>query len=896
MNSIAKEISPFINPDRQFLLSQIKFDKKIKMARGAYLYEENGKPILDFLAQYGAVPFGHNPEDLLEVINRKYNESTAGFIQPFVTDSSVRLAKKLIELAPGKFQYVIFTNSGTETVEAAIKLARCATKRPVILSANNGFHGKTMGAVSATANPIYSEPFLVDTQHFDKIPFNDLDALDQRLQKGDVAAFIVEPIQGESGMRTPAKDYISYAAKLCHQYGTLIIVDEIQTGLGRTGSLFAIEHESDANNIDILLLSKALGGGVVPIGAMLCTKEIWREEFGLYHSSTFSSNGVICEVALATLEKLMSNNYAIVKNARVMGEYFKDKLQNLVERYPVAFSKVDGKGLMLGLSINPHSWNKSMFMTHVDSLGFVPALISGHLLEYHNILTAPVTNKGNVLRLEPALTVTSEQIDLVINALEEVAVLISQNRFHELLAYVANEEKSTQSIDEINIYSDDGLVDSCDIFMLDNAKCSGSFAFLIHPLDDQVLFESLPSSIQRFGIKENWMNWIKLWTKKFYSPARVNSFPVGGDGDGRWIMGHLIASPLTPHQMMRLGKSDREALINEYLNVAKSLDVDIVGLGAFTSVISRGGREAINKGVNITTGNSLTAIASANALIKACEQKNVDITSERVAVIGAAGSIGRVLSLRLAEQAKNLILLGNPNNPKAQDKLMSVAGEMYWSALRADRHTKRHELGVYLLKLLGQKQANELLHSFDGENFEVFAQNINSVFRDELGMNPPVSVSVDVKKELGNCLIVISATSAGKSFIDSSWLKSGAVVCDVSRPLDFMESVAHERKDVFVFEGGILHYPQSLRFGSEDVLGFPAGINLACLGETVALCIRDSGRNYSIGERLDYQEACEIYNFAKNAGFEEAIYRDAKIYTENELNHIDSKARKNSGH
>ena len=877
--------SQFINPDRQFLLNQIKFDKKIKTAKGAYLYEDNGEPILDFLSQYGAVPFGHNPQDLLDVIKHKFDENTSGFIQPFVTDSSIRLAERLIELTPGKFQFVVFTNSGTEAVEAAIKLVRCATNRPVILSADNGFHGKTMGAVSATANPVFSEPFLVDTQHFDRVPFNDLSALEQRLQRGDVAAFIVEPIQGESGMRTPGKDYISQAAKLCHQYGSLIIVDEIQTGLGRTGCLFAIEQEADASDIDILLLSKALGGGVMPIGAMLCTKKSWREDFGLYHSSTFSSNGVICEVALATLEKLVSNDQAIVNNVRVIGKYFKDKLQDLVERYPIAFSKVDGKGLMLGLSINTDTWKKNMFLAHATSLGFIPALLSGYLLESHKILTAPVTNKGDVLRLEPALTVTCEQVDRVINALEDVAQLISQDKFHELLAFVVGEKCNDMQLNKV--VNNDEAVFHHEKSEFVNTKCIGSFAFLIHPLDDQLLFESLPPSIQRFGIKENWINWMKSWSNKFNTPACVKYFPVGGDEDGKWIMGHLIASPLTPHQMMRLGKFEREALVNEYLNVAKSLDVDIVGLGAFTSVISRSGREAINKGVNITTGNSLTAIASANALIKSCGQQNVDITSERVAIIGAAGSIGRILSLRLAKQARNLILLGNPNNPRAQVKLMSVAGEMYWAALQSDNHTKQHELGISLLKLLGRKQADKLLRSFDGVDFEGLAQNINRIFQDELGMASPVTVSVDIEKELGDCGAVISATSAGKSFVDSSWLKPGAVVCDVSRPLDFMGSVAHERKDVFVFEGGILSYPQSLRFGAKNILGFPAGINLACLGETIALCQRGTEHNHSIGERLDYQEACDIYDFATSIGFEEEIYRNANKFLKDEINTVD---------
>jgi acetylornithine/succinyldiaminopimelate/putrescine aminotransferase len=423
-----------LNPDRRFLLEHIRFDKPIVRAEGHYLYDKTGEAYLDFLAQYGAVPFGHNPKVLWDAIQKVWMKREPGLVQPLISPGAEALAEILTEVGPCGPGYVTFTNSGAETVEAAIKLARSKTNRPVILSTYKGFHGKTLGALSATWNSKYRKPFLLDTRNFDHISYGDLVALEQRLNTGEVAAFIVEPIQGEAGMITPPSGYLSSAADLCRKAKTLFILDEIQTGLGRTGKLFAAEHEDI--KVDIMLLAKALGGGLVSLGACVCAEHVWNSDFGLYHSSTFANNHLSCSIGLATVNVLLANDRALVREVEEKGAYLRRALEYIVHAYPKAFAAVSGHGLMQGLHLVEWDGKQSYFLSHASSIGTAVPLICGYLMAQHHILTAPAFNQSNVLRIEPPLTIKRSEIDRLLVALEDVAQRITTRDFAHLLWYI----------------------------------------------------------------------------------------------------------------------------------------------------------------------------------------------------------------------------------------------------------------------------------------------------------------------------------------------------------------------------------------------------------------------------------------------------------------------------
>src|SRR5690606_14640853 len=254
--------SRYVNPHLGELLKTVKLDKRFVRGEGAWLWDAEGNRYLDFIAAYGALPFGYNPPRIWEALRRVWEAGEPSFIQPSYLDAAGQLAERLIQLTNGDFDYVTFTNSGTESTEAAIKLARAATGRRRVLAANNSFHGKTLGALSATGRPSYQDAFFVPFEGFDFVPYGDAEAIRRALEArpGEYAAVILEPIQGEGGIVVPPPGYLKQVEQLCREFGVVFILDEVQTGLGRTGALF--RYQEEGVKPDVLTLAKALGGGI----------------------------------------------------------------------------------------------------------------------------------------------------------------------------------------------------------------------------------------------------------------------------------------------------------------------------------------------------------------------------------------------------------------------------------------------------------------------------------------------------------------------------------------------------------------------------------------------------------------------------------------------------------
>lgn len=872
-----------LNPERNFLLKHIGFDKRIVKAHGHYYVDEDGKTYLDFLAQYGAVPFGHNPPALWETVHAHGREQQPAFVQPLVSPEAEKLAATLTGLAPGNMRFATFVNSGAEAVEAAIKLARSRTGRQAIVSTFRGFHGKTLGALSATDNILYRAPFLLDTTCFDRIAFDDLPALEERLRGRDVAAFLVEPVQGEGGMRVPSKGYLKAAADLCRRYGTLFVLDEIQTGLGRTGTLFAADAEAGLAP-DVVLLAKALGGGLVPLGVMLCSKAAWSEEFGFFHSSTFANGGFTCAVGNRVLALLTADDGAVVRHAKAMGEYLQAGLDCIVAAHPKAFVRRNGSGLMQALVLAPWHGEGSYFTAHASRKGYSVPLLSGYLLHAHGIVTAPVFNQNATLRLEPSLTVEPFEIDRVLTALDMAGHLIDDENFAELLRFVSDDAASAfAAADDAPASRLPAPLRHAPTWRAPRAgeQRRGSFAFLIHPTDDEVLFDTLPREFTQLDMarKSAWRGWMDSWFKRMHEPAAVYHLPAMRSRQGGYVEGWLIAAPLTPTQLMRLRKEEKAALLAAYIDAARELNVDITGMGAFTSVIARGGADLAGCGINLTTGNSLTAIASAESLRWVAASHGRNFAAETVAVIGAAGSIGRLAALHLGRYARRLILLGNPNNPAGLDTLADVAGEVYRKAAQVALLQVDPGLPALLLEAFGVVELIRLLETVPAGEHRAFKAAVEDRLARTGTAPPPIGVSVDLPAELGKAGVVLSASGAGKSFVDPMLLAAGSIVCDVARPLDVLGSVLGQRRDVFVYEGGLMKLPEHVAFGAQNVLGYPRGYNLACLSETMVLAMEGTQRSHSIGNLLDYDEALSIHDKSQRHGFQFAVLVDGEPWT-----------------
>jgi predicted amino acid dehydrogenase len=401
-------------------------------------------------------------------------------------------------------------------------------------------------------------------------------------------------------------------------------------------------------------------------------------------------------------------------------------------------------------------------------------------------------------------------------------------------------------------------------------KCLGRFAFLIHPTSLEDLHESGPSAFARLapGRRQRWERWIASWSQRRYEPGIAYHLPALHSRAGGHVEGWLIAIPLTPTQMMHLKPRDRKDLLDQCVDLAKELEVDMLGLGAFTSIISRSGSDLIGCGVNLTTGNSLTAMVAAESLGIAGRQRGKDLAREQVGVIGAAGSVGRLACKRLALEARRLTLFGNPSNPGSLNKLRTLAGELYQDGIERARNGAVSGIGGALVPFLPALEGAHCA-SVAHRNADTLGR-LHDAVADEArraGVPAPIALTIDLERELPRMGFVISATSQGKAFIDAGVLAQGAVVCDAARPADVVAGLRDSRPDVMVYEGGLVRLPQPVSFGRRNVVGCPPGINLACLSETMVLTMSGIRRDVSIGAEPSFAEAEEIFRLAHHHGF-----------------------------
>lgn len=412
----------YINPELVNLLGLIGFDKSFVRAEGTSVWDAAGNEYLDFLGGYGALNLGHNHPQVVAALDAV--RDFPNLLQVSLNPLAGALARNLAMVTPGALRYCFFGNSGAEAVEGALKLARAATGRQKIISCLGSFHGKSFGALSVTGRAKYRTPFGPLVPGVEFVPYGDTEALGQALQGGESAAFIVEPLQGEGGIILPPEGYLKRARELCSAVGTLLIADEIQTGFGRTGRMFACEYE--AVEPDILCIAKSLGGGVMPIAAYIALEGIWKKAYGsvdkaTLHTSTFGGNSRAAAVGIAALEVIIREEFS--RQAEEKGEYLLAKLQELQGEFPF-IKEVRGRGLMIGIEFMPpgKSLLNSLTGGSMEKMAaeYTGALVAGELLNQHRIITAYTLNNPNVIRLEPPLTVSFAQLDKLVAALREV--------------------------------------------------------------------------------------------------------------------------------------------------------------------------------------------------------------------------------------------------------------------------------------------------------------------------------------------------------------------------------------------------------------------------------------------------------------------------------------------
>jgi ornithine--oxo-acid transaminase len=399
-----------LNPQLPRMLHAIGFDRMYTRGEGAYLYDADGAEYLDMLAGFGVFALGRHNAEVRQAIHDVLDAQLPDLVQFDAPALAGPLAEALLAHVP-HLDRVYFSNSGTEAVEAALKFARYATGRKRIVYCEQAFHGLTAGSLSVNGGAEFRkgfDPLLPDT----RIPFGDLAALQRELARGDVAGFIVEPIQGK-GVAVSPPGFLAAAQELLHRHKALLVVDEVQCGIGRTGDFFAFQHEDVQP--DLIATAKALSGGYVPVGATLGPDRVFTKVYSsmdrvLVHDSTFGSNAQAMAAGLATLHVLERDG--VVANACKIGEQLQSRLAALVERYEF-LHEVRGRGLMIGIQFGrPTSWKLRAPWTALQTArkGLFAQTVVHALFHRHRILTQVSGDHVEVIKLIPPLIIGDREV------------------------------------------------------------------------------------------------------------------------------------------------------------------------------------------------------------------------------------------------------------------------------------------------------------------------------------------------------------------------------------------------------------------------------------------------------------------------------------------------------
>jgi ornithine--oxo-acid transaminase len=409
-----------INPQFVRMLRTIGFDRHWARGEGAYLYDRDGNRFLDLLGGFGMYNVGRSNERVRAALVEALGLELPGRVALGVTQLGGLLAEELLALAPASVERALFTNSGAEAVEAALKLGRAATGRTRVVSVENGFHGLTLGALSANGGRDFADAFEPLLPGFSRVPFNDADALETELRGEDVAIFIVEPIVGH-GVVLPEPGYLEQAQELCRRHGTLFCVDEVATGFGRSGTMLALDHWG--LQPDLVTVAKSLSGGYVPVGALLMSRSVHDAVFdslehSVRHGSTFAPNDLAMVAGLATLKELRERD--LPGQAARIGDLLLERTRPLVGRYEVV-KDVRGLGLMWAIEFcEPERRRTSWKLVERVQAGLFAQLVVVPLFTDHQILIQVAGHRMNVVRGMPPLVLSEADVDEFAGALDAV--------------------------------------------------------------------------------------------------------------------------------------------------------------------------------------------------------------------------------------------------------------------------------------------------------------------------------------------------------------------------------------------------------------------------------------------------------------------------------------------
>ncbi len=633
----------YCKPQVVKFLRSLRLDKTFTKAKGDKLwYNSNDSSIevLDLIGGYGANLFGHNHSELVKEFTEILLSNPPNLVQGSCRKGAGLLAKELCNIL-GDYM-VIFTNSGAETIEATIKHIHLQRKSCTYWALKGAFHGKTLGAIQYNWN--YHEPF----DEFGPIveyidPFNpkEYKLLTGRVE--EIGAIFIEPVLGEGGIRPLQDEFLEWLKFICAENKVLLVVDEIQSGMGRTGSFLA--SQSMGLDPDYICLSKSLGAGLVKIGALLIKKEHYIDDFSIIHTSTFAEDEISSRISLKALQIIKREN--LIEQCRIKGEYFLDKLRLVRNLYPDQIKEVRGLGLMIGVELVDHSFSSSNIIRLLSRQKYFGYMAAGYFLNYHGIRIAPTLSQPNTLRIEPSAYISYGDIDKFISGLDQFCRAMKFLDLRHLTGYQIGLAKS-----KIKDYSKNRRL----TFHEDPVN-HRKVAFLGNLLraQDGVLFDK---SLDGLPIEK--LDEYLTLTSELLGPALFDEVNIHSK-TGDVVHLNFIGLNLTAKQIMSSISNGNSGWIidkiNSAANLAKELDCTVMGFGGHTSIVTKNCLKVGIGGIALTSGNSLTIGMGINALKKAAIKKNLDISKSKLGIVGALGNIASVYSELMVTEVEELILI-----------------------------------------------------------------------------------------------------------------------------------------------------------------------------------------------------------------------------------------------
>ncbi|PWB35341.1 pyridoxalphosphate dependent aminotransferase [Pseudomonas sp. SDI] len=747
---------------------------------------------------------------------------------------------------------------------------------PVFVAVRGSFHGKLVNTVQLTYGKQYRQPFarfglqveFVDPQQHEQLP-----QLAERHQKywlalhwdgeqlqlqqrpfSALTAALLEPIQGEGGIREHSLAFYRALRRLCNEQQCPLIVDEVQSGFGRTGTFLGCMHFNLLG--DYYCLSKALGGGLMKIAATVIRGSHYEDAFSYIHSSTFAEDDASCQIARAALQRLFADEQALLREVQDKGEYLSRGLRELQSAYPQVIADVRGRGLLLGIELHDRATSGSLVQASAqynDALGY---LIAGYLLQFEGMRVAPSGSNSNVLRLEPPACISHGEIDALLLALAKVCDLLQRGDALPLAAGVCA-DSIERPVPRATCFE----VEDRGLLADPHTPVVGRVAFINHLIDADAIGDADPSLAQLSP--EQKRNFIQrtrperrvapvgpvLIRSRLGTAVEFTLYPLCMDSND--MAGYIASGDLEPI---------REEVGNRVLD-ARADGNQVAGLGMYTSIVTNNCQALKIADMALTSGNALTIGMGLEAIEQACRQQGVSLAGQTAAVVGAAGNIASTYASLLSESVDRLILIGSGREGSLR-RLEKTAHLIYADAARSILKG-RAEHDRLAARLLGLDGFQALLdnHASSAD----LGQRIFTWVAQRLGNEAWVQVSNDLLA-LREARIVLCAANAPQAFLGAEHFAERSVICDIAVPLNVDQALPAQRPDVLYMHGGIVQTPLGDGLASNVRAYLKQGQLYACMAESVLMGLAGMRQHYSYGD-ISREQVQQIRALARLHGF-----------------------------